>query len=89
MPRTLDNHLAGVSATAPHPESYRPDLPLLTNEESVFAEEEFDRGYDEGFDDGKKRGRAAGWTSGYETGYTEGDHAATERIRRQSESKGA
>lgn len=30
MPRnTLDNHLTGVTADQPHPESYRPDLPLL------------------------------------------------------------
>jgi hypothetical protein len=29
MPRTLDNHLVGVTTNAPHPESYCPDLPLL------------------------------------------------------------
>lgn len=76
MPSTLDNHLTGVSATAPHPASYRPDLPLLLADHHG-TDDRFDEGYDEGFDDGDE--------SGYHRGYVRGERDTTARIHRQTE----
>jgi hypothetical protein len=85
MPRTLENHLTGVLANEPHPESYRPDLPLLTSGRSVFAAEQYDKGYDDGFSRGKQRGREIG----YDSGYAAGDRDATARLQHQQERPGA
>lgn len=55
--KTFDNHLTGVTANQPHPESYRPDLPLLcmgSEERST----KYDEGYDDGYDDGYRTARA-------------------------------
>lgn len=76
MPRTLDNHLIGVSAHAPHPDSYRPDLPLLRFG-MPDAADAYGEGYDEGYDDGDE--------SGYHRGYVSGERAAAARIQRQAE----
>lgn len=54
MPKTLDNHLAGVTADRPHPESYRPDLPLLFTDSADQDSADFDDGYDEGHADAKR-----------------------------------
>jgi hypothetical protein len=81
MPRTIENHLAGVTTNAPHPESYRPDLPLLLGPAALFREDIYDRGYDDGYDDGKERGR--------EVGYAAGERDATAKLRRQSEKPSA
>lgn len=62
---TLDNHLAGVTANAPHPASYRPDFPLLTTGPSIFAVEQYHNGYDDGFQSGKRQGRTIGYDAGY------------------------
>ena len=51
MPRTLENHLAGVTADRPHPLSYRPDLPLNGAARSEDYHEGYDAGYKEGSDD--------------------------------------
>lgn len=75
MPRTLDTHLAGVSTHQPHPESYRPDLPL-THLAAPDAAEAYSEGYDEGYEDGN--------TSGYGRGYAAGDRAGAERVKRQA-----
>lgn len=60
---TLDNHLTGVTEDAPHPQSYRPDLPLRSdlftvNEEVEEAREEGrEAGYSDGYVDGREYGR--------------------------------
>lgn len=54
MPKTLDNHLVGVTADRPHPESYRPDLPLLFTASEDEDDGEFDDGYDAGHADAKR-----------------------------------
>jgi hypothetical protein len=82
MPRTLDNHLVGVTTNAPHPESYCPDLPLLLVEN---PHDRYDEGFTDGFDEGKEDGR----TAGFESGYTQGKRDATARLRRQSEKPSA
>jgi hypothetical protein len=76
MPRTLANHLVGVSTHQPHPESYRPDLPL-THLVAPDAAEAYSEGYDEGYDDGDE--------SGYHRGYVAGDSAGAARVQRQAE----
>lgn len=54
--RTLDNHLAGVTVDQPHPEGYRPDLPLSTDE--TAEGEAYLAGYDEGYTAGDMAGEA-------------------------------
>jgi flagellar biosynthesis/type III secretory pathway protein FliH len=68
MPRTLDNHLTGVRPNAPHPESYRPDLPLRSElapdpdeeEREMELEDEKERAYERGFDSGRSEGLSGG-----------------------------
>jgi hypothetical protein len=50
-----------VQADAPHPDSYRPDLPLRSELtlHSALAEA-FERGHDKGYDDGYEDGKARG-----------------------------
>lgn len=50
MPKTLDNHLIGVTADRPHPESERPDLPLRSE---LFGEDPTEAARDEGFAAGR------------------------------------
>lgn len=57
MPKTLDNHLVGVTADRPHPESYGADVPLR----SEFA---LDDGAQEALDDAHENGRRAGYVAG-------------------------
>ena len=80
MPRTLDNHLVGVTADAPHPESYRADLPL-SREEAPVTRDAIDAAYDDGYDDGKEYGLSVG--------YTKGERDTEARIRRQQGITGA
>jgi hypothetical protein len=44
-----------IRADAPHPDSYRPDLPLLSElaEDDVENNAHYDRGYEDGVRDGK------------------------------------
>lgn len=48
MPKTLDTHLVGVTADRPHPESYRPEIPLNVVGEADLIAEAHDEGYAEG-----------------------------------------
>lgn len=80
--RTLDNHLAGVTANTPHPASYRPDLPLLL---VAHTDDRYDEGFADGFDEGEEDGKEAG----YRRGYGDGERDTESRIRRATEKPSA
>lgn len=88
--RTLDTHLVGVTADAPHPESYRPDLPL-NNEPSDAYRQGYDTGHREGYNEGVAEEDEAVYARGHEAGYIEGerDGIAAERRRVASTEKPA
>jgi hypothetical protein len=50
---TLDNHLIGVTADRPHPDSYRPDFRSGRSVRADAVTEAHDEGYDEGHADAR------------------------------------
>jgi flagellar biosynthesis/type III secretory pathway protein FliH len=58
MPRTLATHLTGVTTDAPHPASYRPDLPLVANlsEQGRAREAEREEEIEKAREEGKREG---------------------------------
>jgi hypothetical protein len=57
MPRTIDSPAIILPDDAPHPDSYRPDLPLRSELRRTVESPAYRRGYDEGYDAGLEDGR--------------------------------
>jgi flagellar biosynthesis/type III secretory pathway protein FliH len=66
-----------IREDAPHPDSYRPDLPLRSEVEHWGVE----RGYDEGFEEGHSKG----YDEGVESGHSDGVDEATTQLAQKVE----
>ena len=76
--RTLENHLTGVTLDRPHPDSYRPDLPLR----GVL---QLEADGEEATEEAREEGREAGYAEGYFNGRADGDGDRTAERRKHEQ----